>query len=401
MIVKTEMIGRAEPSAWLARDAGQLAVYAIKGVDGQAFLKRDFAPREKRSLVDRVAAALEGFRDTLTGTTQSKDEGKRRMRRIADAHGGTRAQAKPVVETGGQKELSDRYRHGEARLLANVHPHASFLSRISVPCPMRGGRVIASTGRVRSINKEASFIMEQPVSDAGPPAGPKKEGSVVAWRRRKDQRRPEILAAARALIEAQGASGVSIARIAAEAGVSEATVYNYFPGKQALVDEVLREWAMPFIEQLTTELRSIVELRSRLVLIATRFLRSTEQTPKLHRVYYSEIRWQDYRGSEIHRLNARFTQSFVETIKGGIEAGEIEPGTDPAMFRDMLFGGLEHIAQRTLLAGRSLNIEEAAARYVDLMLMGARPRAVGTDLANEIRRLAAVVDRLDNQPKTD
>jgi AcrR family transcriptional regulator len=237
--------------------------------------------------------------------------------------------------------------------------------------------------------------------DARPPATAKGEGVAVAWRRRKDQRRPEILAAARTLIEAQGASRVSIARIAAEAGVSEATVYNYFPGKQALVDEVLREWAMPYIEQLTAELRSIVELRSRLVLIATRFLRSTEQTPKLHRVYYSEIRWEDYRGSEIHRLNARFTRSFVETVESGIASGEIEPGTDPAMFRDMLFGGLEHIAQRTLLAGRPLEIEPTAARYVDLMLQGARPRPAGGELAGEIGRLAAVVDRLERRIDTD
>lgn len=221
------------------------------------------------------------------------------------------------------------------------------------------------------------------------------EPSPVAWRRRKELRRPEILIAARQLIEEEGAAGVTMARIAKAAGVSEATVYNYFSNKQDLVNQVLRDWAQPFIDQLTAELAPLTEFRPRLVLIAIRFLRSMEQTPKLHRVYYQEIRWSDYRGSEIHRLNLRFVQSITDTIRDGIASGEVEPGTDPALFRDMLFGGLEHVAQRTLLADRPLQIEQEAARYIDLMLMGARPRTETPQMANELRRLAALIDRLE------
>ncbi|RYY44302.1 MAG: TetR/AcrR family transcriptional regulator [Sphingomonadales bacterium] len=221
-------------------------------------------------------------------------------------------------------------------------------------------------------------------------------GRPVAWRRRKDRRAPEILERARALIEEEGAADVSMARIAKAAGVSEATVYNYFENKQDLVNQVLRAWAQPFIDTLTAELAPLTELRSRLVLIAIRYLRSMEQTPRLHRVFYTEIRWANYRGSEIHKLNNRFVRSIMDTIGHGIVQGELDGATDPAMFRDMLFGGLEHIAQRTLFAGRTLDIEAEAARYVDLMLLGAKPRTA-TDMTSELRRLSALVDRLERR----
>ncbi len=209
-------------------------------------------------------------------------------------------------------------------------------------------------------------------------------------------RGPEILAKARELIEEEGAADVSVARIAKAAGVSEATVYNYFQNKQDLVNRVLRDWAQPFIDTLVAELAPLTELRPRLLLIATRYLRSMEQTPRLHRVFLTEIRWADYRGSEMHRLNNRFVRGVMDTIRDGIESGEITSGTDPAMFRDMLFGGLEHIAQRTLFAGRPLDLEAEAARYVDLLLQGARPRTA-TDMPNELRRLAVLVDRLERR----
>lgn len=231
----------------------------------------------------------------------------------------------------------------------------------------------------------------------GGPSAAEGDGSrMVAWRRRKDRRAPEILERARALIEEEGAADVSMARIAKAAGVSEATVYNYFENKEDLVNQVLRAWAQPFIDTLTAELAPLTELRSRLVLIAVRYLRSMEQTPRLHRVFYTQIRWANYRGSEMHKLNNRFVRSVMDTIHNGIVQGELEETIDPAMFRDMLFGGLEHIAQRTLFVGRTLDIETEATRFVDLMLLGARPRSI-TDMPSELRRLSDLVDRLEKR----
>lgn len=221
------------------------------------------------------------------------------------------------------------------------------------------------------------------------------QAQAVAWRRRKDARPAEILAAARQLIEEHGAAPTSVARIAAAAGVSEATVYKYFESKQDLVNHVLQDWATPFVERLRSELEHVTGLKARLTLIAIRFLRSLGETPKLHRVFFQELRWTNYRGSPLHRTNQSFAGTVITAVEDALRAGEVPAGVDPVLVRDMLFGGLEHIGLRTSFAGRDIDSDAEAARYVELMMAGIAPRATGGSMSSELARLAGLVDRLE------
>lgn len=200
--------------------------------------------------------------------------------------------------------------------------------------------------------------------------GETADSDSLAWRRRKEQRPQEILQAARQLVEEHGASATSMSQIAKLSGVSEATLYKYYENKQDLINQVLADWAMPFIVDLLDELPKVTGTREKLVLIARSFLRSNVQTPRLHRVFYQELRWSNYRGSELHRLNHRFANSVVEIVEAACAAGELRADIRPRMVRDMLFGGLEHISMRTSFIGREIDIEAEAEAYVDLMLAG-------------------------------
>src|ERR1700712_5200922 len=71
-----------------------------------------------------------------------------------------------------------------------------------------------------------------------------------AWHRQKPHREPEILMAARTLLEQRGYENTSMADIARAANVSEATVYKYFEHKRALMTQVLHAWMEPAIAAL-------------------------------------------------------------------------------------------------------------------------------------------------------
>lgn len=229
---------------------------------------------------------------------------------------------------------------------------------------------------------------------------PRKEGA--AWRRRAEHRPVEILAAARALLEQRGYAGVSMAEIGRRAGVSEATLYKYFKNRQDLLNQVLREWATPFLADLQREIVLVAGLRAKLTLIAIRYLRGVEQTPRLHRVVYQEVRWDDYVGSPLHRLNQRFAGIAVQAIQDAMRDGEAAVGTHAVTVRDLLFGGLEHVAQRTIFAGRPLDIEAEATTLVNLLVDGMAPRAgaeapVPEDVPRLIARLQRAVAQLQAQ----
>jgi AcrR family transcriptional regulator len=233
-----------------------------------------------------------------------------------------------------------------------------------------------------------------------------KEGG--AWQRRAEQRPEEIVAAARALLEQRGYAGVSMAEIAQRAGVSEATLYKYFKNRQELLNQVLREWATPFVEDLQREIALVTGLRAKLTLIAIRYLRGMEQTPRLHRVVYQEVRWSDYFGSPLHGMNARYAGIAVEAIQDAIRDGEAAPNSNPMTVRDMLFGGLEHVGQRTIFAGRPINVETEATTLANLLVDGLAPRSapasrdgadedVGALMARLQRAVASLQSRSDTK----
>jgi len=66
--------------------------------------------------------------------------------------------------------------------------------------------------------------------------------------REKNERRMAILACAKELILAEGVEKVSMEDIASKAELSKATVYLYFSGKDALLNEICEESARAFVE---------------------------------------------------------------------------------------------------------------------------------------------------------
>ncbi|MDP9086819.1 MAG: TetR/AcrR family transcriptional regulator [Pseudomonadota bacterium] len=193
---------------------------------------------------------------------------------------------------------------------------------------------------------------------------------VPAWQRRKEHRASELLAAARDLLEEAGLEQTSIAEIARRAGVSEATVYKYFANKRDLVHQVIHSWMEPNLTSLERELPLVDGVAARLRIVTFRHLEGIRDWPGLHRLIYRELRWTDYAGSELHRLNQRYARIIHSILSEGITAGEIDTGVDPSLVRDMLFGGLEHIGLRVIARGQPIDIGGMSRAFVDRLLYG-------------------------------
>ena len=192
----------------------------------------------------------------------------------------------------------------------------------------------------------------------------------TSWRRRTAQRPPDILAAAKQLFEAQGVVATSVAMIARQAQVSEATVFKYFPTKQALLERVVQDWIVPLAEQLEADVRVITGVRARLALIASRQLADMVRSPQLYVITYRELRWLNYQGSQTQKLVQRWTRIAIWAIEQGVAEGEIRPDVDVITVRDVFYGGVEQTGWRTALSGRALDYEIEAGKITDTVLGG-------------------------------
>lgn len=85
--------------------------------------------------------------------------------------------------------------------------------------------------------------------NSDPDSGPVPSGDPPRWRRRKEARPQEIVAAAMDIFAERGFAAAKLEEVAARAGVSKGTLYLYFPSKDELFKAVIRAAILPNLQQ--------------------------------------------------------------------------------------------------------------------------------------------------------
>ena len=85
--------------------------------------------------------------------------------------------------------------------------------------------------------------------NSDPDSGPVPSGDPPRWRRRKEARPPEIVAAAMDVFAERGFAAARLEEVASRAGVSKGTLYLYFPSKEELFKAVIRAAILPNLQQ--------------------------------------------------------------------------------------------------------------------------------------------------------
>jgi len=149
------------------------------------------------------------------------------------------------------------------------------------------------------------------------------------WRRRKDERPAEIVAAALESFAERGFAATRLDDIAARAGVTRGTLYLYFPSKEELFKAVVRQSIVPILargEAMVAQSREpAAELLSKLVLMIPAAVagKPVSAIPKL---VISEARnfpdLAEFYLEEVVRRGRRLLKSIIQR---GIDGGEFRP----------------------------------------------------------------------------
>jgi len=180
---------------------------------------------------------------------------------------------------------------------------------------------------------------------------------------RTELREKEILKAAMHLFAEEGYHAVSTRKIAASAGVSEGTLFNYFGAKHELMRALLTAIYTELTDNANRILRETSETRRRLEALALNhldvmsrdnalFMRLIQSYMNVDIAGYTEIR-----GSVLHELNLSYAWVFDFTVKEGIARGEVRADINISALRDLFFGGLEY-GSRSLFLHDAFNDKE-------------------------------------------
>jgi len=181
-----------------------------------------------------------------------------------------------------------------------------------------------------------------------------------------------ILDAAETVLLRDGFAAAGMAEVARLAGVSDGLIYRYFPGKAALRDAVLARFYTRILVRLEAAVAARRGFPRRFSALIETHLHVLEEDAALCRLFISEVRGAaEYPGSELYGLNRRYTGVLLRLLDQGRREGRVRDGVDPLMVRDLLYGGMEHLAWRRLCGrGGGLDVARAAASLADLVLHG-------------------------------
>lgn len=159
------------------------------------------------------------------------------------------------------------------------------------------------------------------------------------WRRLPEERPRQIVAAALAVFGEHGLAASRLEDVAKRAGLSKGTIYLYFPNKEELFREMVRQTAVTQLEALEREASENTSSPTEALRMFMRaywaFMRSPEFTP-LFRLIHAEIHnFPDLARFYADEVIARGHRLLVGVIQRGIDAGEFRP-VDPSVAARML-----------------------------------------------------------------
>ncbi|WP_423898819.1 TetR/AcrR family transcriptional regulator [Candidatus Pelagadaptatus aseana] len=216
-----------------------------------------------------------------------------------------------------------------------------------------------------------------------------------------------IMDAAIYLFADKGLQETSTRKIAAEAGVSEGTLFNLFGSKRELMHAILANMYQDLTRKATEGFRDILGTRDRLQFLAENHIRTLQADNGLFiRLVHSYIGSDlsnvvDVTKSQLYKLNQAYTWVFDLAIKEGIERGEIRSDTVLPAARDLFFGGLEY-CMRTMFAHE---VDEKFKDYIHSVVepiwLGIKVQSEastgsGQHLLDVCERLERVADKLES-----
>ena len=215
---------------------------------------------------------------------------------------------------------------------------------------------------------------------------------------RGDRTRAAVLDAAAADLATHGFAGLRGPRVAAGAGVSEATVWHHFGSKPGLLVAVMEQ----YYDELVTELDEVVEAADgpldRLRAVAAWWPARNLPRWSLLNEFSREGRGggDDRVTAAFRACNRRVTRRVDRLLEDCRAVGVLRADAPLRLLRDGFFGGVEHAVLGHLATGRPEDPVAAASGLLELLLRGAAPLSSPTEEGDLAIRLAAVEARLED-----
>jgi len=186
---------------------------------------------------------------------------------------------------------------------------------------------------------------------------------------KEPERKTQILASAIKIFGEKGFQNATIAEIAKDAGVGDATIYEYFKNKEDLMLAIPVETTKELIPQINDHMMGIKGALNKLRKFIWWWLNYVEKNPGYGSIVLLELKTsKTYVSNEAYQAARNFYKIVLDIIREGQEEGSIKKEINIYLARSICVGAIEHIIIRWLLKDRKYSLTQYADELADLLI---------------------------------
>jgi len=186
---------------------------------------------------------------------------------------------------------------------------------------------------------------------------------------RESERKAQILNSAIKTFGEKGFQNATIAEIAKDAGIGDATIYEYFKSKEDLLLAIPVEITKELIPQINDHMMGIKGALNKLRKFIWWWLNYVEKNPGYGSIVLLELKTsKTYVSNEAYQAARNFYKIVLDIIREGQEEGSIKKEINIYLARSICVGAIEHIIIRWLLKDRKYSLTQYADELADLLI---------------------------------
>ena len=212
---------------------------------------------------------------------------------------------------------------------------------------------------------------------------------------KSEARKEQILTAAERIFAGKGFADATVSEVAREAGLSDATIYEYVSSKEELLFSIPLQTSRKAAQELHTHLDYIRGAANKIRGIIYGYLSFYQNHPDYASVLMLILKQnRKFLETEAYQLIREVSRMITRVLEEGIASDEFKPDTDPYLVRAVILGTIEHSVITWLLLGRPQNLLELADPLTDIVIEGIRK-----DKQPKIMNLRLTLDPVDEDQR--
>lgn len=221
---------------------------------------------------------------------------------------------------------------------------------------------------------------------------------------RTKSRKDRIMDAALRIFAEKSFQEATISEISKEAGVSEATIYEYFGTKEDLLFAIPEKISNDTAKESHAVLPFIKDVEGRMRAILFSYVQLYQNNPHYSALVLLQLMSSKrFRQTAAHEAIRRSAHSLLEIIREGIADGTFRSDANAYLIRSMLMGTIEHLFIHWHMQGmpkREKGIMDMLDPFLEIVLNGIRAKKEqqGLTLHLNLEDARALGQLLQNDP---